>query len=114
MQVMEEELVIELCVCGYHVCKDIWEAAIREELPCERETRNIQDRYAVAVKKHSTESTNFTVLLQPRIPRKFLHREFNYGYDTWYISHTIKSQYQALSHFTKLETESQAGAQEQG
>ena len=53
---MEEELVIELCVRGYHVYKDIWEAAIGEELPCERETRNTNDRYAVAVKKDSTES----------------------------------------------------------
>ena len=30
MGVMEEELVIELCVCGYHVYKDIREAAIRK------------------------------------------------------------------------------------
>ena len=28
MRVMKEELVIELCVCGYHVYKDIWEAVI--------------------------------------------------------------------------------------
>ena len=30
--------------------KDIWEAAIREELPYGRETRNTKDRYAIAVK----------------------------------------------------------------
>ena len=37
---MEEELVVELCVRGYRVYEDIWEPAIGEELPCERETRN--------------------------------------------------------------------------
>ena len=81
MQVMEEELVIELCVCGYHVCKDIWEAAIGEELPCERETtcRNIQDRYACSCEKrrheelecykfHSPASTTNTAKIStPRI-----------------------------------------------
>ena len=55
MRVMEEELVIELCVRGYYVYKDIWEAAIGEELLCERETRNAKDRYAVAVKRDGTE-----------------------------------------------------------
>ena len=34
-----------------NVYKDIWEAAIGEELPCEQETMNTKDRYAVAVKK---------------------------------------------------------------
>ena len=28
VRVMEEELVIELCVRGYHVYKNIWEAAV--------------------------------------------------------------------------------------
>ena len=32
---MEEEMMIKLCVRGYHVYKDIWEAAIGEELLCE-------------------------------------------------------------------------------
>lgn len=43
MWVMGEELVLELCVRGYHVYKDIWEAAIDEELQCERKTRNTKD-----------------------------------------------------------------------
>ena len=51
MWIMEEDLVIELCVCSYHVYKDMWEAAIGEKLPCEWETRNTKDRYAVALKK---------------------------------------------------------------
>ena len=53
---MEEELMIKLCVRGYHVYKDIQEAAIGEKLSCEQETRNTKDRYAVAVKKDGTES----------------------------------------------------------
>ena len=56
MRVMEEELMIKLCVRGYHVYKDIREAAIGEELLCKRETRNTKDRYAIAVKKDGTES----------------------------------------------------------
>ena len=56
MRVMKEKLMIKLCVRGYHVYKDIREAAIREELPCEQETRNTKDRYAVAVEKDGTES----------------------------------------------------------
>ena len=48
--------MIKLCVRGYHVYKDIWVAAIGKELPCEQETRNTKDRYAVAVKKDGTES----------------------------------------------------------
>ena len=44
----------------YHVHKDIWEVAIWEELPCEQETRNTKDRYAVAVKKNGTESYSVT------------------------------------------------------
>ena len=49
---MEEEFAIEFCVCGYHVYKDIWEAAIGEELPCEQEPRNTKDRYAGAASKY--------------------------------------------------------------
>ena len=37
---------------SYHVYQEIWEAAIREELVCEREPRNPTDRYAVAVLKY--------------------------------------------------------------
>ena len=38
-------------VRGYHVYKDIWAAAIGEELVCGREPTNMADRYAVAVLK---------------------------------------------------------------
>ena len=40
-----------LCVRGYHVYREIWEAAVGEVLICERESRNAKDGYAVVVKK---------------------------------------------------------------
>ena len=36
---------------GYHIYKDVWRAAVVEDLRCERETSNAHDRYAVAVMK---------------------------------------------------------------
>ena len=38
-------------VTGYHVCKDVWEAAEGECLECAREVSNRHDPYAVAIKK---------------------------------------------------------------
>ena len=49
-----EETEKDCCIRGYHVYKDIWEAAVGESLTCERETNNPRDRYAVAVKKSET------------------------------------------------------------
>ena len=40
----------KLCVRGYHVNNDIWEA-VGEMLLCVREPRNAHDKYAVAVEK---------------------------------------------------------------
>ena len=51
---MEEELSRVSCIRGYHVCKDIWDAAIGEVLVCERELRNVEDCYAIAVTKDET------------------------------------------------------------
>ena len=34
---------------GYHVYKDVWEAAVGEELHCKRELGNRQDPFAVVV-----------------------------------------------------------------
>ena len=39
------------CICGYHIYRDIWTAAIGEELDCVRESGNMRDRYAGAVKR---------------------------------------------------------------
>ena len=42
---------MESCVRGYHAYKDIWEASVGEELPCQREIGNRADPFAVAVIK---------------------------------------------------------------
>ena len=39
-------------VRGYHVYRELWEAALAEVLTCVRETENVSDRYAVAVVKN--------------------------------------------------------------
>ena len=48
---MVDEVEIPCCVRGYHVYRDIWEAAVGEVLMCHREPTNSSDRYAVAVIK---------------------------------------------------------------
>ena len=48
------EKEVTCCVRGYHVYKDIWAAAIGEELVCGREPTNMADRYTVAVLKQET------------------------------------------------------------
>ena len=44
-----ESYSIHTSVRGYHVYKDVWEAAIGQRLPCQREPGNIRDPYAMAV-----------------------------------------------------------------
>ena len=51
---MVAEYEMKLCVRGYHVYQDIYEAAIGETLFCLREPRNSHDRCAVAVEKSGT------------------------------------------------------------
>ena len=34
---------------GYHIYQEEWEAAIGEELQCEREKKNVKDPYSVGV-----------------------------------------------------------------
>ena len=48
---MEEFFERKCCIRGYHVYKEVWEAAVEESLVCKREPKNAFDRYAVAVKK---------------------------------------------------------------
>ena len=54
---------IECCIRGYHVYRDIWEAAVDEELVCRPERSNAHDRYAVAVMKND--------LVVGHLPSKF-------------------------------------------
>ena len=39
-------------VRGYHVYREIWEAALIDVLACARETKNVSDRYAVTAVKN--------------------------------------------------------------
>jgi len=52
-----EEFGRDYCIRSYHVYKEIKEAAAGEALECVREPHNIQDRYAVAVKKNKKNET---------------------------------------------------------
>ena len=52
------------CIRGHHVYKDAWEAAVGEELACEKEPHNAHDRYTVAVKRRG--------VIIGRLPRKLL------------------------------------------
>ena len=45
---------VESMVHGYHVYRDIWEAAVGETLPCQREAGNPYDTYAVSVMEGDT------------------------------------------------------------
>jgi len=36
----------ESCVRGYHIYRELWEAAIGEDLACQRECGNVTDAYA--------------------------------------------------------------------
>ena len=45
---------IDSCVRGFHIYQDIWTPVIGEELLCEREEGNRNDRYAVSVHDVST------------------------------------------------------------
>ena len=37
------------CICGHHVCKNVWTLTLGDELECRREGDNDFDRYAVAL-----------------------------------------------------------------
>ena len=45
---------VKLCVRGYHIYQDIWEAAVGETLVCLRKPQNSHDRHAVAVEMYGT------------------------------------------------------------
>ena len=45
------ELVVSSCIPGYHISGEMWTAVMGEQLLCEREVRNVVERYAISVKK---------------------------------------------------------------
>ena len=47
------ELVVSSCIRGYHIYGETQTAVMGEQLLCEREVRNVVDRYAISVKKDS-------------------------------------------------------------
>ena len=47
-------LIVESCIHGYHVYKDIWNAPIGQVLVCEVELGNLHDPHAVAVISNDT------------------------------------------------------------
>ena len=51
---MEEFFERNCCTRGYHIYKEVWEAAVGEGLVCEREPENASDRHTVAVKQEGT------------------------------------------------------------
>ena len=53
------ELRLDSSIRGYHVYNEIWTAVLGEVLLTERELRNVVDRYAVAVRKHSGEIVGY-------------------------------------------------------
>lgn len=42
---------VEAMIRGYHVYRNVWSSVLDEELPCQRETGNISDPFAVSVLK---------------------------------------------------------------
>ena len=44
----------ESCVRGYHIYQELWEAAVGEDLECQRESGNTADAYAVSVLREGT------------------------------------------------------------
>ena len=54
-----------LCVYGYYVYKEIWNATIGEKLVCVIDPSNSHDSYAVAIKKDGTKIGH--------LPRKVSH-----------------------------------------
>ena len=42
-----EEFFERNYICGYHVYKEVWKAAVREALVCEKEPEKASDGYAL-------------------------------------------------------------------
>jgi len=51
-----ESYSIHTSIRGYHVYTDVWEPALGQLLPCQREPGNVHDPYAVAVVETGVET----------------------------------------------------------
>ena len=58
------ELHKDSCIRGFHICNELWTAVLGEVLLTQRESHDVADLYAVAVKKHSGETVG-------HLPRKY-------------------------------------------
>ena len=45
------EFVTDSMIRGYHIFRTIWDAVIGERLQCVQEVGNVEDRYAMAVRR---------------------------------------------------------------
>ena len=43
---------LKSCICGHHICKNIWTPVVDEEMSCRREKGNVSDSYTVAFIKY--------------------------------------------------------------
>ena len=63
---------IKTVVQGYHIYKEIWNAAIDgTELPCRREIVNSHDPFTIAIKKAAL-TGNVTIGHTPRVIHQFV------------------------------------------
>ena len=48
------QFFMDSCISGRHIYEAVWTAVFDEELPTERQTSNIVDRYVAAMEKDSS------------------------------------------------------------
>ena len=84
---MALEFNFESMVRGYHVYKDVWDATIRETLPCKVESGNASDPYAVALKQGSTIAGHVNGRAMPWNSTSVQKNQTR----TWWCGHTQRS-----------------------
>jgi len=79
---------IHTSVRGYHVYKDVWEAALGQLLPCQRQPGNTHDPYAVAVVETGVATQivghGMYHVLYLRLSARFPICSFSSGVKCWY------------------------------
>ena len=56
-----EDMWKHYCIQGYHVYSTVWEAAIWEEVTCEKKPNNVWHHYALAVRRNEVITGHFLV-----------------------------------------------------
>ena len=70
------EFCLQSYVRGYHEYGEHWIAFLEEQLTCQREVGNVTDRYAVAVKKDSSETVGHVLKKISRMRSMLLQHNF--------------------------------------